>query len=565
MELFEERNNILQNIKKDAFLQRQRDELISLAEELKQKPIAALTYGDFSIYYKTGSRREYEDAYFAHRMRLDVFALLCIFNEDDIQSLKQLQDIIWAIADEFTWALPAHIPFESEIESCKTKIDLFSAETAFALAEILYLLGDCFDKTVSERIRYEIRKRVFEPYLHGEHEAWETVKNNWAAVCAGSVGSAFLYLGSDEEIKLILPRVKATLECYLQGFGSDGACVEGMGYWRYGFGNFVYFAQLLYQYSDGKDNLFDNPKVKEIALFQQRVRLSHDRTVSFSDVFGDNFCHRSGLSHFLKSKYEETVVPDDSASLTFHDDKCYRFVNLIRDFAWRNCGLITSADMENTVSVFPDAEWYIKRNAKYDFAAKAGNNGESHNHNDIASFMLNISGESVVIDPGRGEYSAAYFSPDRYKQFAPSAEAHSVPVFNGQRQKEGETHKGEIKQADENMLVIGFEGAYDYDNLKKAQRSFNFEGNRIILTDYIEFQGKPERVTEHFVLACEPKICDGYLLLNESCRLNVNQNMSCAVYEHTFSNGRGHKTVYLADLEITPTEKKTEIVLEFCF
>lgn len=80
-----------------------------------------------------------------------------------------------------------------------------------------------------------------------------------------------LYLGTDEEIKTVLPRIKETLEYYLKGFGDDGACVEGINYWAYGFGYFTYFAQLLYQYSDGKDNLFDN--VENIALFPQNYGL----------------------------------------------------------------------------------------------------------------------------------------------------------------------------------------------------------------------------------------------------------------------------------------------------
>ena len=78
-------------------------------------------------------------------------------------------------------------------------------------------------------------------------------------------------LRTDEEIQTVLPRIKETLEYYLKGFGDDGACVEGINYWAYGFGYFTYFAQLLYQYSDGKDNLFDNKKVENIAVFPQKL------------------------------------------------------------------------------------------------------------------------------------------------------------------------------------------------------------------------------------------------------------------------------------------------------
>ena len=40
--------------------------------------------------------------------------------------------------------LPAHIPQNSSIEDCITYIDLFAAETAFALAEISHILSDVF-------------------------------------------------------------------------------------------------------------------------------------------------------------------------------------------------------------------------------------------------------------------------------------------------------------------------------------------------------------------------------------------------------------------------------------
>ena len=41
---------------------------------------------------------------------------------------------------------------------------------------------------------------------------------------------------------------------------------------------------------------------------------------------------------------------------------------------------------------------------------KAGDNKESHNHNDIGVFLLNVGGDKIVTDPGRGEYTSDYFS-----------------------------------------------------------------------------------------------------------------------------------------------------------
>lgn len=60
------------------------------------------------------------------------------------------------------------------------------------------------------------------------------------------------------------------MDYYLQGFGPDGACLEGLGYWNYGFGYFVYYADLLRKRTRGEMDWFRAEKVGRIALFQQK-------------------------------------------------------------------------------------------------------------------------------------------------------------------------------------------------------------------------------------------------------------------------------------------------------
>ena len=47
-------------------------------------------------------------------------------------------------------------------------------------------------------------------------------------------------------------------------------------------------------------------------------------------------------------------------------------------------------------------------------AAKGGHNGESHNHNDVGSFIVAVDGVPAVADAGRPTYTAQTFGPDRY-------------------------------------------------------------------------------------------------------------------------------------------------------
>ena len=68
-------------------------------------------------------------------------------------------------------------------------VDLFAAETAFALSEVYALLGERLAPLVRERVYREIKRRIIAPYME-QNLSWP--KNNWSAVCAGSVGSAML-------------------------------------------------------------------------------------------------------------------------------------------------------------------------------------------------------------------------------------------------------------------------------------------------------------------------------------------------------------------------------------
>lgn len=564
--LFAERNQIAGNVQRDGFLQQQIAELAAEAERLRETPISSLSLQDFITVYQTGSRKEYEEAYFAHRRRMNLFALLSLIYPDNPAYFGALQDAIWAVLDEFTWALPAHVPPDTTIKGYKTWIDLFAAETAFALAELLQLFDHRLTPLLRERVEYEVRTRTIEPYSSGRANDWDARENNWAAVCAGSVGAAFLYLASDAEIAAVLPRLRQTMNCYLKSFGEDGACVEGLNYWIYGFGYYTYFAQLLFQYSNGAEDWFAAAKVKAIARFQQRIRLADNQTVSFSDCSGV-FAHRSGLSHFLQKKYPNGVTaPDDSSALGFDGDACYRFAHVIRDYAWRDASLPAQLRRADGVEYFEQAGWYIKKTDGYEFAAKAGHNAESHNHNDIAAFQLNMAGGGVITDPGRGEYTADYFGEQRYtRYFAPSALAHSVPVVNGKQQQPGASHCGTVLEATENKLSIAFEKAYDEPGLRSALRTFDFSADAILMTDRLCFDAAPASVTEHFVLPVRPVPCGGGLRIGDVLMRYPADRVRCTIAERTFfSNYHTQKTVYLVDLELLHPGAETELTVEFC-
>ena len=107
----EKKQAILQN----AFIAPYLQSLECEAEKFRGKPIAALPYSYFKLFHENGDRWYYEDSevgYFPRRGRLAAFAVLAWLygREEDI---KELTDVIWAICDEYTWSVPAHLKTES--------------------------------------------------------------------------------------------------------------------------------------------------------------------------------------------------------------------------------------------------------------------------------------------------------------------------------------------------------------------------------------------------------------------------------------------------------------------
>lgn len=564
-----------------------------------QQPLKALPYSLFKLFRETGSRKEYEAEYFEHRDRLNSFAILAL-TDGHPQYLHALEDAIWAICEEYTWCLPAHLDdspglvdnrqsFFSEQGILKEKsrdqermLDLFAAETAFALAEILSLLEEKLAWPVVGRGRMEIFRRVLEPYIELNPMLWwETSTMNWAAVCAGSIGAAAMYLiDNDAVLAPLLKRVLETMDCFLDGFGADGACTEGIGYWAYGFGFYTYFTALLKQRTAGRIDLFQNEKVKQIALFQQKCYLTENDVVSFSDAaLTGNYL--PGLAHYLKSVFEEVRLPDGQFQAKLSDDRVPRWAHAVRNLIWYNPHHVQGLMLE-TAYYLPDAEWFISRQKLGHniicFAVKGGHNDEPHNHNDIGSFILHGNGDNLLADLGRSQYTRQYFGAERYEYLCPSSRGHSVPIVEGAYQKPGREYRARMMEVqtavDQDVVLMDIAKAYGEPNLESLLRKFVFEKTgdaRLILNDEYTFEQVPASLTERLVTFFQPQESGESVIrvagVNSSMDILFNPQVFTPVIRQAsyITQESETKGVYLIDLVMTPITPKISAELIFLF
>jgi len=475
-------------------------------EVFSKEPINTLPYSDFVAFEKTGNRPPYDTKYFPRRGWLNKSALLAMVYDDEPKYIEYLQNIIWAICDEASWASPPHFWDADGLEDILTHIDLFAAETGQALSEINYMLGDRLEPWVKKRIDFEVRRRIIEPFkTHNYH--WLTCEHNWAAVCAGNVGMAYMYTATREEFDEAYPRLEHAMECFLKGYGDDGCCHEGGGYWGYGFGYFVYYADLLRRYTEGRIDLFKSEKIHQIAKFQERFFLTAHRSANFSDC-GPGFGFHYGKTSFLKKEYPDLIVPPYESLSAYDKDHCHRWAHPIRDFLWADPELEFS-EKADKFCYLPDAQWYIKTTQSYSLAAKSGRNDESHNHNDIGSFIFLSGDDAVCDDPGPGKYDRDYFSEKRYENIKASSAGHNLPIINGQYQIPGAVY-GTVLEAGENSFVVDITMAYAVPELKKAVRAIKSDKTKVTVTDVFETEGECP-IIERIVTKIEPVIEKGLI------------------------------------------------------
>jgi hypothetical protein len=467
-------------------------------------PIPVTPYTAFRLFRRTGDRQQYERPYFLKRENLSAVALRLFLGEAGYKDL--VQDYLWNICEESTWVLPAH-----EREG----IDLFSAETAFVLAETLALLGEALDDEVRHRVREEVERRVFDPYLRWHHTYyWYKRAGNWNGVCNSSVAAAFLLLEPEPA------RVARAVEIALAGlhafvdtaFEPDGASTEGVAYWHYGLMNFVALAEMLYARSGGAIDLLGTERMRRIAAYPAKLLLSGSTFASFSDC-DESVEFNPGILARLALRTGETSLLDllaEPAKLVSD----WRLTMNLRNVLWWDGSRRAAPQLADAVLPSAGVARLYARAARTNndapvvLAIKAGHNDEKHNQNDVASFIVHVDGENFLTDPGPGLYSRQYFSETRYDNVFAGSYGHSVPRIDGMQQQAGSQFRGELLGVDTQGAVkcarLEFGRAYPVERLASAVREVILApgGERagtVWLQDDFRFDGEPGHVEEAFV------------------------------------------------------------------
>lgn len=501
-------------------------ELYTEYERLKDAPVPQLTREDFDEYARTGRRVGYERKYFARRTMLRDFALMTLLGRGE--AVGRLEKIITAVCAERTWTLPAHA---SEDENA---VDLFAAETAQSLTEIVSLTRGKLKTDVAEQAISEVKRRVLTPYLtRREPYNWENARSNWCAVCGGCVGMTALYLIEDaDDAREAVSGLESVFESYAESFSDDGACLEGLYYWGYGMTYLTAFLEL-YRERAGADFPVNTEKLAKMAAFAGKCAVKDGITVSFSDDFERGRIY-SGLSSSLTERFGAPPVPSEYLA-PFSGDDCGRWCRAVRDIAWYSA---SEGGETETVSVMNGAQWAVMRGNTLSLAFKGGTNGEPHNHNDIGSFTVVKNGDVILCDLGAGEYTREYFSDDRYGVFCCSSFGHSVPIVDGAPQLAGVEYAAKDFKINGTTVSADISGAYGIRALKKCVRTLTLNKNNIRLTDKFTTD-EPVKITERFITRLDAReTADGIVVGSALLKADGAHDVKISHVKHAEHGGK---------------------------
>ncbi|GAA3415006.1 heparinase II/III domain-containing protein [Streptosporangium vulgare] len=440
-----------------------RRSLVEQARRAAAVPWPALPASLFAGYARTGDRAGFERPYFERRRRLAA-AVLAAGVTGDARWLDEVRDGVWLLCEESTWCLPAHEEFAREDggelpDPRRPFVDLFAAETAALLAWTDLVAGAALDApsaVVRRRLREEVRHRLLTPYL-ARHWHWydDEVRpvNNWNPWIHSNILTCALLLSESREAMLeTVARAVRGLDGFVAGYGPDGGCEEGVSYWWRAGACLAESLETLRSASGGRLDAFAVPVVREMVAYLHRMHIGGDWYVNFADGGAHlpdqtalDIPYRAGLltgdgdvvAHAPRDAPDRAAGRPPGGRPRPDAGRVVR-----RRMARRGPGRGAVRRAGLAAVGAGDGRAGAARNADGLFlAAKGGHNAESHNHNDVGSFIVALDGRPVLVDAGVGEYTARTFGPGRYGIWTMRSSYHNLPEVDGVMQAAGPEHR----------------------------------------------------------------------------------------------------------------------------
>lgn len=516
------------------------------------KNIPATSYLAFE---RTGDRKIMENPHFANRTAINAL-IMAELAEGKGRFIDQMINGLWHFSYEPTWVLSAHLHRQKSKRSLpdprEQLIDLSSCAIGVHMAVAWHFFHKVFDKinpVISISIKNAVKKQILDPYLNSDQylaNRWlgfitvpGKVINNWTPWCNADVMLCFLLMEDNpERLQYALRQSARSVDKFLEFITSDGACDEGPNYWSHAAGKLYDYLQLMSDASGGVYSMFDLKRFKDMGEYISRSYIKDGWVVNYADAPGRLHHSPSVIYNYGKAVGSKEMVDfalyclGNTKKKTFSDPMpnittdTYRSLESLRyisdissDVDALNSRIAAGEPFESVMASLrndvPDFTWYpetefcfMRNESDWFLAAKGGHNFESHNHNDVGSFILNVDGIPVFVDAGVGTYTKKTFSKDRYTIWTMRSEWHNLPVINGIFQQDGPMFRSEdvsvSRKKSSSMFSLDISKAYPEDSeCISWRRDYNLKNDELIITDTYNLKSREDSDVENFMVQGE--------------------------------------------------------------
>ncbi|MDR1964242.1 MAG: hypothetical protein LBQ50_10720 [Planctomycetaceae bacterium] len=478
--------------------------VIADAEKLQKEPVPEPTEEDYMRFYETETKsyneinRDYENKFNQRRNRLFRLALAECF-ENKGRFIRDIEETVLVICMEPNWTIPWEDGDAKKFKGESRAIDHQIARTAWDLATLHYWLSKKLSADCRDLIRNSVQARVFsvfeEAILTDNYGliGWANDAGHVNAMShAAVVGAALALIDSADLRAKYIASAETNVEKFLQIFTRDGYFPDGAWAWNEGYGSFILLAEILYQATGGRIDMFKRPNIKETALYGPRMEITPGVYESFGNRWrGD----RPQLfpTAFVSKRFQMGLTEIENRDPFFGIGPGHLYMVGIYCFpnsATEQKGLASGTEippLETFRSEFPLNGVMILRTGKKEqnqigVQLKGGNNDERNNHSDVGTYIVALGGGAPLCDIGARYNRRGLVIKDPMESNLVNSFGHPVPRIDEKLQKNG---KGTVaplllREYSDEMDTLKFDFQYVYEwndpkDVKEFTRTFIFD------------------------------------------------------------------------------------------
>ncbi|WP_222930313.1 heparinase II/III domain-containing protein [Larkinella punicea] len=511
--------------------------LIKKGEENLNYTWQKITASGYLEFERSGSRLGQEEPFNTNTVAFN-HLVVAELAEGKGRFMDKIIDGVWFFCEQTSWAsvnnlfvMTKNRPPRSLPNPDEAILDLVVGDMSTLLAWTHYFLTEPMDNVnplISQRLRHELQRRILDPYMQRDDYWWQALKptqtfvNNWNPWCNFNVLACYMLLENDpQKLAQAVARTMQSVDKFINYNHEDGGCEEGPFYWDLAAGKLYEYLALLHQATGGKVSIFDQPLIKNMGEYIVNSYIGNGWVVNFADApakvykpAGMIYRYGKAVNSVPMQKFGAYLARQspDYVNCSCHGSGRDLTRTLENLRTWEEVEKTPGALSTPPYSWYPQTELCFMRSGNYFLAAKGGHNGESHNHNDVGSFILFYKNKPLLIDVGVGTYTKQTFSNNRYGIWTMLSHYHSVPNINGISQKNGRKYRARNVRFDsaKKTFSLDLAEAYDSAGVQQWNRSFTLQPDGVGLVLRDAFVLGEVRVNNqfHFMCARPPDITE---------------------------------------------------------